>query len=250
MEAGLNLYTTRDRMQTKEDFLSLAKELKEKGLSYMQLSGSPISYAEAKEVIDETGMPIFLTHANAYRIYNDTEALCREHLDMGCRNIGLGYEGFDPDYEDDIVSKVKMMEETAKKIESFGCRFFYHNHYHEFRKMKSGITVFDYIAENAPHLNFTLDTYWVQYGGCSITDMVKKLKGRIGCVHLKDYKIDAEPKPVYAPVGYGNINFPEIVSEMKKAGTEYFFIEQDNVPDIPEGYDDVFRSIKYVRENL
>jgi len=250
MEIGLNLYSTRDRMRTKEDFLCLAKELKEQGCSYVQFSGSPISYAEAKEVVEKTGLPITLTHADFNRIVTDTEAIVKEHFNMGCKNIGIGSIPADVRNFDEVVFKVKRMEEAAQKIEAMGGRFFCHNHSGEFYRMKNGQTVFDYILENAPHVNITLDTYWVQYGGADVIDVIRRAKGRIGCVHLKDYQISEALTPAFAPVGYGNMDFKKITEEMKKAGTEFFFIEQDNVPEIENGYDDIRKSFDYVRENL
>jgi len=133
-----------------------------------------------------------------------------------------------------------------------GYKFFYHNHHFEFVKV-DGETIFDYMIKNAPHINFTLDTFWVQYGGASISDMVDKLGGRIECVHLKDYKIfgqegalvDHEPR--FAPVGDGTIDFKSLIPKMQAAGTEYFLVEQDNAVKLPDPFGQVERSIKYLK---
>ena len=114
------------------------------------------------------------------------------------------------------------------------------------------------MIENAPHVSFTLDTYWVQYGGGDIADYVQRLSGRIGCVHLKDYRIVTERdersklicKPRFCPVGDGNINFKKLVPLMREAGTKYFIVEQDNAVDFDDPFAQVEASVRYIREEL
>ena len=90
----------------------------------------------------------------------------------------------------------------------------------------------------------------MQYGGANIIDTIHSSKGRIECVHLKDYKINNNLEPEFAPLGDGNINFKQIVKEMKLAGTKYFLIEQDNAATKKDGYKDIIKSIKYIKESF
>ena len=112
----------------------------------------------------------------------------------------------------------------------------------------------EYMIKNAPYINFTLDTYWVQYGGVEVCDLLDKLKGRIECVHLKDYKIEqvSERKfePKFAPIGDGTMNFEKIIVKMKACGTKYFLVEQDNAADLPDTLGLVTKSVKYLNENF
>jgi len=55
---------------------------------------------------------------------------------------------------------------------------------------------------------------------------------------------------VFAPVGDGTMNFAAIVEKMKKCGTKYFLVEQDNAPDFEDPFAQVERSIKYIKEVL
>ena len=138
-----------------------------------------------------------------------------------------------------------------------GFKFFYHNHQFEFHKYGEQ-TVLDYMAEYAPYINFTLDTYWLQYGGVSVIEYVEKLKGRIDCVHLKDYIIDMNKNdegkrplaPCFAPVGDGVMNFKTIVPKMLEAGTKYFIVEQDNAAKLPDTLGQVNRSIDYLKKEF
>ncbi|SHI02634.1 hypothetical protein [Clostridium grantii] len=47
----------------------------------------------------------------------------------------------------------------------------------------------DILFESFDHryVQFELDTYWVQQGGCTPQDWIPKVDGRMGVVHFKDY---------------------------------------------------------------
>jgi len=257
MEFGLNLYSVRNLIKTEEDFLKTAHALREMGYDYMQFSGAPLDADMIARVSRESGLPTPLTHAPLERIIGDTDALMEEHAKFGCTRIGVGGMGYKI-MSDERVCKdtVEKLNRAAEKMAANGFSFFYHNHHTEFHKY-NGQTILDYMIENAPSVNFILDTYWVQYGGASISDYVKKLSGRIECVHLKDYKVRCVTsddkvrfEPIYAPVGEGNIDFGKLIPEMKAAGTEFFIVEQDNAADFEDSLGEVKRSINYLKENF
>lgn len=257
MRIGLNLFSLRNLIQTEEEFLSAARTLKAAGYTYFQYSGAAFDPERIKRVSEETGMPVTLTHVPLDRILNDTEKLMEEHAVFGCKNIGLGMlpNAIVRD-EAAVKAKIDELNRAAEKMAQNGFRFFYHNHHNEFTR-HGGQTVFEYMLLNAPYVNFTLDTYWVQYGGVNLYALLDRLHGRIGCVHLKDYKIvpyeeDGDPrfKPAFAPLGEGNLDLKTVVTKMKEAGTEYFFVEQDDAADLPDGLEQVIRSAKYACEEL
>ena len=258
MNAGLNLFSLREQIKTEEDFLATANKLKAMGYSYLQFSGAPFDAEMIARVSRESGMPVHLTHVPMDRILNDTEKLMEEHALFGCHNIGLGAMP-----KDAIVDEVKCKETIAalnaagEKMKQNGFNFFYHHHHFEFYK-HNGETVFDYMIANAPYINFTVDTYWLQYGGVDVADFIGKLNGRIECVHLKDYLVDYSVddagkghfKPRFCPVGDGTINFRAAVEQAKKSGAKYFFVEQDNAVTFENPFAQVERSIKYIQKEL
>ncbi len=264
MNAGLNLYSIHKLLQTEEDFLDAATKLKAMGYSYLQYSGGPYKPDRIRRVSEATGLPIVVTHVPMDRILNDTDKLMEEHASFGCRNIGLGSIPIHSLIADDGIideanckAAIRKLDQAGAYMEEKGFRFFLHNHHFEFMRMSNGERIFDYIVANAPHINFTLDTYWLQYAGMDILATLEKLKGRIGCVHLKDYKIEKnldsenfDCRPVFACVGCGNIDFKAIVPKMKEAGTEYFLVEQDHACSFPDPLQQVERSIRYILAEL
>jgi len=256
MKAGLNLYSIRNYLDTEEKFTETAKKLSEMGYSYMQFSGAPFNAEMIARVSEKSGLPVVLTHVPMDRIINDTEALYKEHELFGCKYIGLGSMPTDAMTDKKRCFEiVDALEDAAVRIEKLGGKFFYHHHHREFYKF-DGETIFDYIVKNAPHIHFTLDTYWLQYGGVDVCDTIDRLAGRIECLHLKDYMIavsGGEKKnfaPVYAPVGSGNQDFKKIVKHAAAAGCEYYLVEQDNAAILPDTLGQVESSIKYIINEL
>lgn len=258
MKAGLNLYSVRNLIKTEEDFAKTAAALAEMGYSYIQYSGAEFDPARIARVSAASGLPVVLTHVPMERILEDTDALMREHEQFGCHNIGLGAMPATAIADATECRKtVEALNERGAYMAARGFRFFYHHHHYEFFR-HDGVTVFDTIINEAPHINITLDTYWLQYGGVDILKTIDRLGGRIGCVHLKDYGIKQEQTeegkikfaPIFVPVGAGSIDFAAVVAAAKKAGTEYFLVEQDNAAKLEDPLGEVARSIRYIRENL
>lgn len=251
MKIGVNLFSIRKHIQTKNDLLKTLKFLKSKGCDYAQFSASPVTLSDVAEVSKIGKLPIVLTHSPLDRILHDLDKLMAEHKALGCHYIGLGMlDKKIYNQEKELLKNINALEAAAKKMNKNGFTFFFHHHQFEFKHLSNGETVLDYMVKHAPHIHFTLDTYWAQYGGANILDLINKLKGRIECVHLKDYKINNELNPEFAVLGEGNIDFKKIVKEAKKAGTKYFLIEQDNASDHKNGLQEIVKSIKYAKENL
>ena len=258
MKAGINLYSIRSLIQTEAELVSSLHKLRAAGYSYVQYSGAEFDAERIARAGEESGMAVYLTHVPMERIIRDTEKLMEEHARFGCKNIGLGMMPLKI-FADEKESKktIGALERAAEKMRKNGFAFFYHHHHFEFFK-RDGETVLEYMLKNAPHINFTADTYWLQYGGASIGEFMKKLKGRMGCVHLKDYKIEKrrgkngeiEFGPVFAPLGEGTIDFKTLVPEMKELGTEYYFVEQDNASEFADPIAQVARSMEYIKKEL
>ena len=234
MNAGLNLYSIRNFIDTEENFLSAMLKLKEMGYSYIQFSGAAFDSERITRVSEASGLPVVLTHVPMDRILNDTDALMAEHARFGCKNIGLGMMPKEALADENKCREtIAALEKAAAYMAGKGFKLFYHHHHFEFMRCSDGRTIFDMLVEDAPHVNFTLDTYWLQSGGVDILSTIARVKGRISCVHLKDYHIVAKLgekisfEPTFAPCGDGTIDFPRVVEAAREAGAEYVLVEQD-----------------------
>ena len=102
----------------------------------------------------------------------------------------------------------------------------YHNHDFEFKKA-NGKYLLDYLFESAdPELvKAEVDVYWVRHGGEDPVHHLRKYRGRCSSLHMKDMTRDN--RKTYAPVGTGQLNFPEIIRTAKEIGAVWFVVEQD-----------------------
>ena len=251
MDFGLNLYSLRTLIQTEDELLKTTETLSDMGYKYLQFSGAPFDAGVIKRVSDATGVPFVLTHVPMDRIIGDTERLMEEHASFGCKNIGLGTVPWKILCDkDEMMSTIDSLAHAADLMTKNGFKFFYHNHHVEFFKYDEK-TILDILIERIPQVNITLDTYWAQYGGANVLALVKKLSGRIGCVHLKDYKIkisdDGKFVPDYAPLGDGNMDFDSIIPAMKASGAEYFLVEMDNAAEAERPFEQIKRCADYLK---
>ena len=260
MQAGLNLYSIRNKIGTEEDFLATAQKLKDMGYDYLQYSGAAFDADRIKRVTEQVGIPVNLTHVAQSRIIDDPQTLMEEHAKFGCNYIGLGCispaDILDEKKTKDIIDK---LNRSAELMQKSGFQFFYHHHQFDFFRYESGDTPFDYMVKNAPYIHFIIDTYWLQMGGMDIAAKMRSVAGRMECVHFKDWKNTYTVKegtpnpdfhPVFTSVGDGTFDFKAIKKVAEECGAKYFYVEQDNAADAPDPFEPVKRSITYIKNNL
>lgn len=247
MEIGAQLFTVRTFMQTVEDFRETIQRVAAMGYRNVQISGagSAVTAERAKDICDQYGIRIVLTHVSAERILNDTEALIREHEIMGCRYIGLGCM---PEKYMDGQWQTRFAEDfrrPAQMMRDAGMLLMYHNHDMEFEKRNGKCILENLLEEFEPEeLGITLDTYWVQVAGADVVQWIRKCRGRIPCAHLKDRMVLPGRREVMAPVYEGVMNFDGILEALEEAGCRYGLVEQDTCMESP------FLCLKKSYENL
>ena len=230
MNIGAQFYTVRDFCKTPEALDESMKKVADIGYRHIQLSGVCAYEADwMAERLKAYGLSADITHFDYGRIVNDTENTIRFHDTMGCRYIGIGSNprGVTPE---GLARMAEEVRPAARKIAAAGHRFMYHNHHMEFARFE-GKTFLDLLCETftPEECGVTLDTYWVQAGGADPAMWLRRLAGRVDCVHFKDMVYEPADHGVrMAPVGGGNMNYPEILRACEDAGVKYAFVEQDN----------------------
>lgn len=232
MTLGAQFYTIKDYTKDLASFADSLKRVADIGYTTVQVSGTCDFEADwLAEQLRSTGLKCVLTHTKPQRILEDTKKVCDDHKLFGCRNIGLGMiPGGKNLTEENYLKFVEDYTPAIKEIAKNDCKFFFHNHCMEFYKGKDGKSFMERMMEefSADELNFTLDTYWVQYAGGSPVEWLRKLSGRLECIHLKDMAIDGDTwEHRMAPVGSGNMNFENIIETAADCGVRYLLVEQD-----------------------
>lgn len=249
MKLGAQFFSIRNKTTTTEDLrLSFAK-MKEIGYEIAQMSAiCKIEPELLKSYSDEYQLPITCTHSPFDRIINDTDALIKEHIIYGCPVIGLGsmpnqYRGS----LDGAKEFLKLMENPIKKIQNSGLRFAYHNHAFEFENSEN-TSIFDFMIEQSPDMNFILDTYWIKYGGRDYLEYIKLLGSadRLTNVHFKD--MASEPKGAICPCGNGVIDFRPVITLCDSLGIPNALVEQDNAPQSGDSWGQMQISFNNLKE--
>ncbi len=251
MTIGAQLYTVREHTKTLSDFSQTLKKIADIGYTTVQVSGTcDFSPEWLADELKSTGLKCVLTHTKPDKLLEDAGQVAAEHKVFGCRYVGLGsMPGAKPDLAGAYGNFVKNFMPVAKTIADSGLYFMYHNHAFEFTKSECGKTYLDLMASAFPAeiLGFTLDTYWVQAGGGDPAFWIRKLAGRVPCVHLKDMAFtDGNIK--MAPVGHGNMNFPAILSACHDAETEFLLVEQDHTYG-EDSFDCLKKSYDYLKSH-
>ena len=231
MELGAQLFTLRDYCKNLNDFSETLKKVADMGYTTVQGSGTwAYEGAWLAEELKKNGLRCVLTHYNMDKIRDDTDFVIAEHKAFDCRYVGIGCA---PNCfakgEPDMQALCDVVDAAGKKLADNGMLLMYHNHACEFQRSIDGRKYYDRLIEGyAPSvLGFTVDTFWAQYAGITVTDLIRQLKGRVPCIHLKDLDVQVN-KPVTAPVGHGNMNFDAILAACGDAEATYLLVEQDD----------------------
>lgn len=223
MQLGAQMYTVREYTKNLDDFAETLKKIADIGYKTVQVSGTCAYEGEwLNEQLKKNGLKCVLTHYSPDKMIEDTKGTIDLHKSFDCHRIGIGYYDFAKKGFDEFKEKFLPVAESFK---AEGCKLYYHNHFHEFRRDGDKLLM-DMICEIFPKdlMGITLDTYWVQKAGGDPAWWIEKLNGWLSCVHFKD--MDFESK--MAVVGEGNMNFDRIIVACEKSGTEYALVEQDD----------------------
>jgi sugar phosphate isomerase/epimerase len=225
---GAQLYTLRDFAKTPKDIATTLRKVREIGYEAVQLSGlGPIEARELKKILDGEGLIAGSTHTELGRLRNDLGAVIEEHHLWECRHIAIGGLPIEMHNPQGYAAYAREGSEIAKKLAAEGLTLSYHNHHRELNKVAGRCALDIFLEEGDPELFlFEIDTYWVQMGGASPADWIRKVKGRVPLIHCKDLTV-LDWKTEMAEVGEGNLDWDGILKAAEEAGVEWYLVEQD-----------------------
>ena len=239
------LYTLREFTRTPEDIGTTLKKLARMGYEAVQLSAmGPIAPAKLKEITDGEGLEIVATHVDYDEIYQEPKKVIEEHQLWGCRHVAIGSLPQRYHNKEGFGRFASEASEAVRSLIDAGLTFSYHNHSFELEKFgaRTGLDIL-YEESDPEVFSAEIDTYWIQHGGANPVSWLRKLKDRIYIVHLKDMAMRGREQ-LFAEVGEGNLEWPEILQMCKRAKVEWYIVEQDNCRRDP------FESLKISLHNL
>lgn len=229
MKVGAQFYTLRDSCTDLDSFAESLKRVADIGYTEVQISGvCPYEPEWLRDELKKNGLKCVLTHYNADEIRDNPRDVVKFHDIFDCKRLGIGCMPGGASMEN-LEKFLRDFPSSTKAIAKMGSKLHYHHHHWEFAKCEDGERMIEKIIKTFPEneLGITVDTYWVQFGGCCPQDFIKSVKGRAECVHLKDFALVGSEQRM-AAVGEGNLNIEKIVEACEEAGTIHLLVEQDN----------------------
>ena len=250
-QLAATLYTLRDHVRTADDLASTLKRLRLIGYGAVQISGvSGIDAQTIRSLADNEGLVICATHEPAASILKEPEAVAGRLETLGCKYTAYPFPSeVDLSSQKAVMDWIASLDRAGRVLHRFGKTLTYHNHALEFTRY-DGKLLLDMIYDltNPAALQGEIDTYWVQYGGGDPAKWCARLKNRLPLLHMKDYGIGSDNEPVFKEIGYGNLNWREIIRQAEQSGCQWYIVEQDTCQGDP--FDCITRSFHYIRENI
>jgi len=241
---AVELYTLRDHLRDADAIAASLQRVREIGYEGVELAGlGPIEPTRLARLLSDAGLVVGSAHVPWERLRNEVDAVLEDCRTWSCDHVAVPI--LPPEYRNAAGYRRFGAEavEVADTLRSAGVRLSYHNHSFEFERFgsKSGLELL--FEASGPALGAQLDTYWIQHGGGSPAGWIRRLRGRVPTVHLKDMVI-MEGEPTMAEIGEGNLDWGDVLLACKEAGTERLIVEQD----VCRG--DPFDSLAISRRNL
>jgi len=251
-QTALQLYTLREQMTTPAEFTSGIKQVAAIGYKGVQLGHTPpISPEDTAKLLSDNGLVCCSSHSSGEVDVLENPAATVDFLrKLECTSYAYPYpSGVTFDSLASVVAFAKRLNAAGKVFHEAGMSFAYHNHAIEFVRVDGRLVLDVIYKETDPqYVQGEPDTYWVQFGGGDPVGWCRKLKGRIPLLHLKDYKVTPKERPTFAEIGYGNLDWPEIVAAADEGGCEWYIVEQDRCDGDP--FQSVRMSFDYMRDKL
>lgn len=219
---ALQLYTLREWAQ--EDFEAMVRYVADQGYVGVEPAGFPGSTPEAAgKLFKELGLQVPSAHT-ALPLGDAKNEVLDAMAAIGCPRVVTGKGPDDFNTLDKIKATCDLFNEANAAVTAAGLTFGIHNHWWEYTPV-DGVYPYQVMLERLdPGILFEIDTYWVQTGGCDVTQVLKEVGERAPLLHIKDGPCVKE-EPMTA-VGAGVMDVPTIVAASGDIA-EWLIVEQD-----------------------
>lgn len=230
MEYGLQLYTVRKLLTSDNEIRRVFQRIKALGYTSVQLYGKPDLLNACAKNAANMGLRISGILSNIPYCQEYTREIFELCKKYGIPDLGISSNRVECESIDSYTKEVNhFFSMLPAHIETFS----YHNHSHEFSVIQHGRSAMDVLlSELDPGICWMPDTYWLHDGACDVIDFLEAHGDRVRIMHLKDRKT----KPaafMFCEVGYGCLNFQQILKTARNCGIREYIVEQDECDQDP-----------------
>lgn len=254
---GIQLYTLRNEI--KKDTAATIKAVKNAGYIQGEMYGFPNCDPMIKAA-QEVGLKLHSSHFDWEAVtspkdaaLSDFQKILEKAKAVGLSHLVVPYlHEKDRTTLDDYKRTAENCNKGAALAKKVGIQLSYHNHAFEFKPQENGVTGYDvFVKEFSPDMQFEVDVFWVKVGNVDPIAHMKRLKGRISQLHLKDLKKDTKlpsyggvAKDAFLELGNGMIDMEPILIAASEIGVSHCHVEQDHSPNPLAS---IVQSMKYLK---
>lgn len=238
MKIAVQVYSVRDAITDSETLLKALEKIKEIGYDGVEFAGyfdTPAEVIKAK--LDELGLVCVGGHIGLDNFTKENlEATIEYQHTLGVKAIGVG--GAPHSTMDECVKTGKTLGRAKDyAIKKYGITTYYHNHHEEFRPLRNKRLPIDVIGS---YCDLEIDTYWSHFAGVNNYKFLMDHKDKVILLHVKD-GVDGHPRAL----GEGDCDVKAVVKAAKALKLDWLIVENDNP--VPNGFEDIARSLKYLK---
>ena len=254
MKIGLQLFTC--RKQAQKDLFGTLEKLAAHDIKYIEAARINFDDQDIKDfqkAKEQFGIEVISAQIKPHILADNFDKCLKFLKETDCKIAIISVLPTECIIGSDekLIEFCKWASELAKKYKEHGIQLCYHHHDFEFiRATKKDFegTRFDLIVENmSEDMNFVIDTYWTTKAGINVERLLKRLKGRVRGVHLRDYALYRKfigRNPANYALGDGVLDFKSIIDTCKEVGVDYGAIEQNT----KHPYSEIAKSVAHVKK--
>ncbi|WP_419876067.1 sugar phosphate isomerase/epimerase family protein [Candidatus Pristimantibacillus sp. PTI5] len=226
---GIQMYSLRD--QTEIDFLGTLEKAAKIGYTAVEFAGYFKTPAkELKSKLEELGLKapsvhVPLNFSDSKHMESDFAGQIEYAKELGVSYIITPWAPL-PELPtmDNVKYLIDVFTKCAQQVRAAGMQYGYHNHEFEFKLVEKK-PIIDHILSGMPTelMIMEFDLGWLHVAGYKPVDYLRKYKGRIPVVHLKDFNKGLKD----AEIGKGEVGYAQLLSELEPAGVDFMFVEQE-----------------------
>jgi len=228
-------YTIRDLCRDPASTDAAFARVKKVGYDAIQISGFWQNGVEnLARIADKNELQVCATHIGFQEMVDDLPKVIANHKLLGCTYVGIGGMPLEARESPEACRAfVRKFNEIGCRLRDAGLIGIYHNHNFEFASFGCESLMDILYNEGDPaSWQFEIDTHWVVRGFNDPVKWIRKVAGRMDCVHFKDLH-NYKEGPTYAEIGEGVLNWPDIITACRLIGVKWYIVEQDTCPGDP-----------------
>lgn len=249
---GLQLYSLRE--QFAKDVPGTLDQVRNFGITYVETHATyGLTPERFKAELDARGLKAISGHFGYERCRDDIQGIARDAKTLGLHYVGCAWIPHeDPFDEKTCRAAIRVFNRAGEALAKHGLKFFYHTHGYEFLPYGKG-TFFDLMmAQTEPEfVGYEMDIYWIVNARQDPVKLLEKYGRRFELMHVKDMK-QGTPSGFTGqsdvtnnvPLGAGVMNWPAIFRAAKKAGVNWYFIEDES----PTSFAQIPQSLRYLEK--